>query len=256
MGYTYYGDLLGTSGYYRLSPQIAYERLHDFYNITFSSLENYCTTRNDIQVNMLSDSLLIWGNDPEEILTELHKVYTELIHKGLLLRGALVKGKLEFDPRLTIDNFRKMLPKKDTLVRAVGLEQTQKGARLLIENHLARELLNHQPAWMTHEGYIRNILPSVPYDSILRRICPTPDNKTYELLYFWICSDSLEDCDTDYRTKKKELKEIASMLESEIADHYKETIELLKRCQHRQQFTKKSRKRAIQNGGEIFRRTD
>ncbi len=42
MDFTYYGDLLGISGLYKLSPSIAHSKLNDFYNTTFFSLSNYC----------------------------------------------------------------------------------------------------------------------------------------------------------------------------------------------------------------------
>ena len=186
---------------------------------------------------MVSDSLLIWGDDAEGMLVELHKAYTKLIQNGLLFRGAMVNGRLEIDPRLTLSNYRKMLPKNDTLARAVCLGRTQKGARLLIENSLAQILLERQSEWLTHEGYVRDITPRISLNSILRRISPTPDNSTYELLYFWICSESLEHEEIDYKTKKDELEEISNMLRRDIAEHYKETISLLNRCQHRQNYT-------------------
>jgi len=63
MAFTYYGDLLGISAHYKLNPQTAYSRLNDFYNTTFSSLESYCNNNSDVEVLMVSDSLLIWGDD-------------------------------------------------------------------------------------------------------------------------------------------------------------------------------------------------
>jgi hypothetical protein len=243
MGFTYYGDLLGISGYYKLSTRIAKEKLNDFYNISFMSLSNYCQNNRDtVSVSMYSDSIIFCGKDPKSALEELHRLYVKLLHKGILLRGGMVKGRLEFEPRLTIDNFDKNLPKDDTLARAVGLESTKKGARLLIENKLAEELLNNYPEWLNHEGYVRKVFNDQymePYESILRRICPTPEQDTYECLYFWVCHNSQEHQETDYNQKKQELNEIKSMLQDNIALHYKETIGLLKRCQKRQEFTNK-----------------
>ena len=121
----------------------------------------------------------------------------------------MVKGRLKFEPRLTIENFRKMLPKDDTLARAVGLESTHKGSRLLIENDLASDLLNNHQQWLTSEGYIRNVCLNVRTKDILRRICPTPNNSTYELLYFWKCSNNSNRISIDYDSKKKELQKIS-----------------------------------------------
>jgi len=244
MEYTYYGDLLGFSGYYNLDSEVAKDKLNEFYNTTFFSLTNYCKENRNVKVNMFSDSLLIWGDEPKAILNELHKVYIKLIHKGLLLRGAIVKGKLKYDPRIELDNFTKNLPKDDTLARAVGLEKSQKGARFLIESDLAKELLYHKKEWLTVEGYIQDIQksnnnPHIAYNDILRRISPTPDYKSYEVLYFWVCHSHLEHADIDYEIKKDDLEEISYMLIDKFAEHYKETMKLLDRCLRRQKYTKK-----------------
>ena len=79
MSYTYYGDLLGIASFYRLAPKLAYERLNDFYRITFNSLSNYCRQKDDVNVQMFSDSLLIWGDQESTILEELFKLYRGLI---------------------------------------------------------------------------------------------------------------------------------------------------------------------------------
>ena len=240
MEYTFYGDLLGISGYYKLSPGTAREKLNQFYNTAFFSLSDYCRDNDTVQVMMFSDSLLLFGEDTLAALGELHKVYVKLIQKSLLLRGAIVKGRLSFEPRFTLDNYTKMLPENDMLARAVGLQSTKKGARLLIENQLAEELLANYPEWLTHEGYIRYVEDNnyaVPYESILRRICPTPDQDTYECLYFWTYNGDLEHQELDYREVQEELSQINSMLKDSISIHYRETIGLLKRCQNRQRFT-------------------
>lgn len=240
MGFTFYGDLLGTSGYYKLSEQLAYEKLNEFYNTTFYSLADYCQNNANVKVNMFSDSILIWGDDSLRILEELQKVYIKLIHKRLLLRGAIVKGKLKIDPRLTLDNYEKMLPKDARLAKAVGLHQTQKGARLIIENKLAEELLEHKKQWLTIEGYNNDIKkgnsPHVAYQSILRRICPTDDNNGYELLYFWGIQD-YGDKEIDYKDIIEEFYENFQMYKAKIADHYKATISLLRRCRLRKDYT-------------------
>ena len=91
MEFTYYGDLLGLSGYYKLNPQIAKEKLNKFYNIKFRLLSSYCEG-NRVKVVMFSDSLLVYGSGDIELLSDLQKLYIELISEGLLLRGAIVKG--------------------------------------------------------------------------------------------------------------------------------------------------------------------
>ena len=159
--FTFFGDLLGISADYRLSPRLAYDKLNEFYNTAFDCLSPYCGgNQQKVTVNCFSDSLLVWGNGAEVILKHLQTLYINLFQKGLLLRGAIVKGRLEKDPRLELANFRKFLPTDDTLARAVGLERTGKGARLLISPALAESLL----AWISTEKNSPKIsaVPLVP----------------------------------------------------------------------------------------------
>jgi hypothetical protein len=249
MGFTFYGDLLGISGYYKLSFKIAKDKLDEFYNTVFFSLSDYCHQHADVHVHMFSDSMLFYGDDPIPALEQLQRVYVKLIYKGLLLRGAIVNGKLSFQIRTELSNFEKRLP-DDSLARAVGLESTKKGARLLIEPQLAENMLAEHTEWLTHEGYIntqshstnipnRNHYTNVRYESILRRISPTLEQDSYECLYFWTCHRDLGPDDIDYEVKIDDLNEIKGMLGENIANHYGETIALFERCNKRQNFTKK-----------------
>ena len=237
MSYTYYGDLLGVSGYYKLSPDTAYNRLNDFYNTTFSHFSEYCRRKHDVEISMFSDSILIWGNDATSILEKLQSLYYRLIQKGLFLRGAIVEGKLDFDHRLTLENFKKKLPTDNTLARAVGLENTQKGARLMIENSLANLIMRNHSDWLTHEGYFQNLKREITINSIFRRICPTPDNRTYECLYLWVKNSGYPKHEKKIQSIKAKLTELPHMLSDEISIHHKATLELLNRCQVRRQFT-------------------
>jgi hypothetical protein len=243
MGFTFYGDLLGISGYYKLSPMIAKDKLNQFYNTVFFSLSDYCNANADVHVHMFSDSLLFYGDNPESALEQLHRVYVKLLHKGLLLRGGMVDDKLNFQVRTELRNFEKQLPEDDTLARSVGLESTKKGARLLIEPRLAQSMLINLPEWLTHEGYVnaqsQHPYSQVRYENILRRIAPTPEQDAYECLYFWVCHSNLQHEEIDYEVKIETLEEINGMLGENIAHHYKETIELLKRCNKRQNFTRR-----------------
>lgn len=241
MEFTYYGDLLGVSSFYRLSPEIAYRRINDFYDTTFASLSEFLDKHQDrINVVMFSDSILMWGDDAQGAMVELHRLYNQLLTKGLYLRGAMVDGKLLNDPRFELKNFKKsLLPSNDTLARAVGLEKTQKGARFLIENKLAQKMLkDHYSDWLLNEGYIQN--PDKPQSALtdpLRRIAPTPDCIAYEFLYFWSCPPSKERTPADYSLMRKQLDSASKMTSRVFAEHYKETLELIKRCEERQNFT-------------------
>jgi hypothetical protein len=239
--YTYWGDLLGVSGYYKLNPATAKEILNDFYNTTFITLSDYCRTHcESVKILMFSDSLLIYGQDAFSILPELCNVYVKLLGKGLLLRGGMVKGKLEMEPRYTLDNFQKNLPTDDILARVIGLEKAKKGARLLLERDIAVELLADHKDWLTNEGYIRSIregLGQEGIDSILRKIAPTPEQDNYECLYFWDCNQNPNNNEITFSDIIKDLGSIQVMYRKNIAEHYKESISLLKRCQKRQSIT-------------------
>jgi len=193
---------------------------------------------------MFSDSLLIWGESEDEIINQLQELYIKLISKGLLLRGAIVSGKLSFEPRITLtNNFTKSLPNDDTIARASGLEKTHKGARLLIENSLAERILGQNLDWLTHDGYLNNLKPEVSIDDMKRRICPTPNNKTYELLYFWFTNHLNELGDSLLDQIFKKLNELSNIYTDDIVVHYKETQRLFKRCQSRRDYTERELRR-------------
>ncbi len=236
--FTFYGDLLGIAAAYQLGPQVAYEKLNRFYNTVFEGLAPLCDEDpNRTKVNLFSDSLVVWGSGVPEILQVLQRVYLELFRQGLLLRGALVSGALEREPRVEVRNLVKFLPTNDTLARAVGLEKTVKGARLLIQTELARRLLGLYPAWLTLEGYIDHRYDGVREDSILRRICPTPSGTSYELLYFWATGHLDGPQGPTYSHAVARLREIAEFQEADVAKHLRETLKLVERCNFRQKRT-------------------
>jgi hypothetical protein len=230
MEFTFYGDLLGIGAAYRLSANAAYEKLNDFYNVTFRTLNQFCD-HNHNHVEMFSDSLLITGYDTLSALPDIALVFTNLIRRGLLLRGAIVQKRLSYDARVTKPNFEKRLPEDDTLARAVGLEKMQKGARFLIEPALANQLMWDFPNWLTHEGYITTAGLDGP--SSLRRICPTPDSNSYEYLYYW--SDSIQL--NEYRPMVNVLKTVMAMCDKTTREHFEETIGVIQRAQQRQRAT-------------------
>jgi hypothetical protein len=240
MKFTFYGDLLGISALYRLSPDMAYKKLNEFYQTVFDYVDEYWAGEKGLDIKMFSDNILILGNDASSAVEKIAVLYMNLQQKGLLLRGAMVKGRITFDPSLDRNNFRRELPKDTSLARAVGLENTQKGARFIIEIDLAQRLLSDIPDWLTHEGYIRHVSdPAISYEHILRRICPTPDNDAYEVLYFWECTSGHGLQLVDYQRQRDEFEEIKKMVREDVGKHYMETLDLLQRCESRQMFTEK-----------------
>ncbi len=235
--FTFYGDLLGIASAYRLSAKVAHDKLDTFYNTVFQTFGNLCDqSHGRLHVQLFSDSVVMWGKSATEILEPLQNVYLALVSRNLLLRGALVDGALVKEPRLEVKHFRKFLPTNDTLARAVGLEKTVKGARLLIESSLAQKLLVGQEEWLTLEGYIAHRHPNVPLASPLRRICPSPTGTCYELLYFWK-STSPTSVSTEHGLIADQLKEIEEFQDPEVAQHLRETLKLLKRSEVRQRRT-------------------
>ena len=234
-GFTYYGDLLGIEAAYQLGADVAYNKLNVFYNTVFGVLEPLCNGRvGDVRVQMFSDSLVVWGVDPKEILKPLQDVYLKLISKGLLLRGAIVNEALEKEPRIEARKFRKFLPANNTLARAVGLERTVKGARLLIEPILAEKLLRDVQEWRTLEGYILQPHTEVPQNSMLRRICPTPSGIHYELLYFWERITSV-----DNARLANQLDELVGFYDASLRRHLRETRNVQKRSMKREAQTQR-----------------
>ena len=183
--FTYYGDLLGVSNYYRIDPDIAYDKLNFFYKETYNVLrdiERKKRNEYDFEVFLFSDSIFITGTLLESTLRHLSYLYSILFNNNLLLRGAIVHGRLTFDPRIELRNIIKHLPKEDVLFRVVELEKRNKGARLVMEKKLAHLLLPKK--WYTTEGYFKErIDPSIPKDSLLRKIRTTPSWSAYEFLW-------------------------------------------------------------------------
>lgn len=237
--FTFYGDLLGIASAYRLGAKAAYDKLDTFYNTVFGRLEALCNQqRSGIHVQMFSDSVVIWGRGTQRILEELQKVYLDLFGKNLLLRGAIVNGRLQKEPRVEVRNFRKFLPTNDTLARAVGLEKTVKGARLLIEPQVAQRLLGNEAEWLTVEGYLDHQYPNVATTDIRRRICPTPSGNSHELLYFWPQSDVDWEGST-YGKVETRLKELAEFHDPSVAEHLRETVKLVRRSELRERATRR-----------------
>lgn len=211
--FTFYGDLLGVSSYFRISEAHASQKLNDFYNETFSAFSELARTHVDtIRIFLFSDSIFITGSILSTTLEHLGYLYSILFQKNLLLRGAVVEGKLDFDPRLELSNLTKQLPRGDILYRAVDLEKRNKGARIAIEKKLAQKILPRE--WYTIEGYLNYLhLYQIPVDCIKRKIRMTPSWGAYE--YLWPITKEIEFQGkrvkfyySEYMKKIKDLKRI------------------------------------------------
>jgi hypothetical protein len=232
MPFTFYGDLLGISNAYRLSPDAAYEKLDRFYNLCFQHLKSACSG-NHTKVNLFSDSIFFWGDDQRLALQLLKQLYVDLVSEGLLLRGAIVRGKLEFDPRFTVENFEKNLPRGDILPRAVGFASSCKGARLIVDRDIAHSQLPGVE-WHTIEGYLQSHHRhrDIPQFDTRRFICPVPDGTAYELLFFYPIQHGIP---LDYEGVIRRLQNTSELASKEVAEHYAETINLITRSRLRSQ---------------------
>src|SRR5258708_21306398 len=230
MQFTFYGDLLGIGSAYKLGAKTAYDKLNAFYNETFRTLAAFSDLPNN-HIEMFSDSLLVIGDDASHAVIDIALLFANLLRSGLLLRGAMVNGRLTYDARVTRPNFEKRLPEDNTLAKAAGLEKSQKVASFLIEPALARGLLLAKPEWSTHEGYVQTI--GLEGDDQLRRICPTPDSNSFEYLYYWTDEASFE----DYGRRIKDLKDVMVMYDKSIREHFEETISVIDRTKHRHKMT-------------------
>lgn len=226
--FTFFGDLLGIGAAYQLSADTAHRKLNAFYNSAFAVLPN------TIDVEMYSDSILIRGNNAADALDQIAGLYRTLLQEGMLLRGAMVSGRLTFEPRIERKNFRKQLPADDTLARAAGLEKAYKGARFILETQLAHELLEAHPDWHTNEGYLLHI--AAENANVLRKICPTPEGRAYEYLYPWTHGD-------EQRLRPEQaqvLRNTMAMATGSARKHYRETLKLIHRARLRENVTRRA----------------
>lgn len=224
MNFTYYADLVGISALYAASPAHAYEKLNEYYNTVFHGLNAYYyDSHTRRKVEMYSDSLVVPGDDPQLFLTTMAPVYMTLLSKGLLLRGGMVKGPLNFDVRITTQNFQKSLPDSDVLARCVALERKVKGARLVLSKDIAEPFFTEYSEWLTLHGYASNRRPGNADLALQRSIIPLPDGSAYELLFPVLALS--EESIIDMRIK--EMNYLIKQLPRDISNHHSETKALL-----------------------------
>lgn len=255
LDFTFHGDLLGVSKFYKISTNEGYMKLNEFYNLTYKVLSPLINKYDDIQIYLFSDSIFITGKIFGEIIRKLGYLYSILTQRNLLLRGAIVKGKLEFDPRLQLEQLQKKLPKGDVLFRAVELEKRVKGARLLIEKKLAQSILPQK--WYSVQGYYENIFDfDFEIYDIRRLIRLTPDWDSYEFLWpivdrseyppgsrnnlrltksSWVQNlQSFENiAPSSAKIQYRETKKLIKSIEWELKSNYKSEFEIRKRNNER-----------------------
>jgi hypothetical protein len=227
--FTYLGDLVGISSLYASSPEGAYNALNDYYNEVFFGLQDYYTDKEQRKIEMFSDCLIITGDDPDAFIKSMSAVYGNLISKGLLLRGGMVTGSLDFDMRVTASNFKKRLPSTDVLARTVSLERMVKGARFLVESAIAERFMAPHPAWLTPQGYINDPQSGRKELVVQRSLCTLPNGGAWEVIYP-VLSEIEEVQISSWIEKVGYLSSVAG---DEGGRHYLETRKLLEHARVR-----------------------
>jgi hypothetical protein len=221
--FTFYGDLVGISSLYAATPKGAYNALNDYYNIVFHGLDAYYHGHPDRKVEMFSDSIVVTGDDPCLFVQTMAPVYSNLLAKGLLLRGGMAEGKLDFDMRVTVQNFRKMLPRTDVLAKAASLERKVKGCRFLIDTKLANHLMRPCPEWLSLAGYARDPKAGQSEWVLQRALAPLPDGSSWEVLF-----PLLAELEDELIAKRQdEMDYLALAAGKDISAHFADTKSML-----------------------------
>ena len=223
MDFTFYADLVGISALYAASPSHAYEKLNEYYNTVFHGLAAYYNGVNTRKVEMYSDSLVVSGDNPELFISTMAPVYMTLLSKGLLLRGGMVLGHLNFDVRITTQNFQKSLPDSDVLARCVVLERKVKGARFLVSTDIAEPFFDAIRNWLTLQGYATDRRRGVSELLLQRSLVPLTDGTAYELLFPVLALSEAE----IIKKRVDEMTYQIKQLPRDISTHYSETKTLL-----------------------------
>lgn len=229
MDFTFYADLVGTSVLYATSPTHAYERLNEYYNAVFHGLSAYYNESDTRKVEMFSDSLVVYGDNPQLFLSTMAPVYMNLLSKGLLLRGGMVDGLLHYDARITTRNFQKYLPDSDVLARSIALERLVKGARIVLNPVIAESFLSSHREWLTLQGYASNRNPG-NIDLLLQRsLVPLATGSAYELLYPLLGLSE----ESTIEMRKDEMDYQVRHLPRDVSMHFSETKAVLEHSKER-----------------------
>ncbi|MDP8213125.1 MAG: hypothetical protein P9X22_07565, partial [Candidatus Zapsychrus exili] len=179
--FTFYGDLLGTAKLYNINEQLAKRKLDNFYDIVFNKFKTI-ESEEGIKGWLFSDSFFVTGTKLRKAIEIIGAIYYSLFHEDIYLRGAIVGGELEFDPKIELSNLTKQLPKTDVLFRAVTLEKSVKGIRFVIEKNLAIRMLPKE--WLTDDLYKNNVtLEGYGKYDFRRKIVLSSEWHAYE--YLW-----------------------------------------------------------------------
>ncbi|MBE2203929.1 MAG: hypothetical protein IAE94_06305 [Chthoniobacterales bacterium] len=237
--FTYCGDLVGISSIYSNAPDAAYDLLSQFYNTAYRALENYQKRDLDCKVYMFSDSLIVTGGNADAFVRSMCDLYMSNLNHSTLLRGGIVSGRLDFDLRVSRENFEKKLPRSDKLAKASALEKSVKGARFVIEPELAAQLLARTPRWRTLQGYLGDLMENFNFE-LERSIAPLPTGGGFEVLYPVFLNVPFDNGVGPSRVSDEliarnlaRMEYLAAASSSEVIAHYQATKQVLEHSQLR-----------------------
>jgi len=231
--FTYYGTLLGIPASYVIAPGATYQKLERFYNLSYDHFKDACGGANvQYGAHLFSYSILFFGQDLVDGLRLLKNLYLDLLAENLLLRGAVLPGRLQFDPRFSLKNFHNFIPRADVLERAAALAAGCNGARLILHPDAACPALPPGADWHTIEGYnhSRDNHPEITKYDPRRFIVPVEEGPFYEYLYFYR-DPAHPRLATDETTRRLGLANDAAA--KSISEHFDATVGLLQRCRQR-----------------------
>jgi hypothetical protein len=211
--YVYYGDLLGISTAYECGLDKAKSKLHRFYDEAFHCFSKIKTQDASCNIELFSDSILVSGVDVISFIECMADFYNTLLSYNIMLRGGVVEGIIEYEPKLSCNKSSNRILTQDVLFRASVLQKKCKGARFIIEE----KLLNKNEEIGTHFFNTKNKVSGINKSG----------KNIFEILYPII--SGVESCIINKRIGA--LKEmLASQTDETVKKHFSETILLLQKC--------------------------
>lgn len=93
------------------------------------------------KVYLLSDSIIIISNDIQDIINNSFSIYSHALHKGILIRGGLTKGKINTLQELRESGNKLVIPYLgEAYLKAYNLEQSINTAAIRVDEDILNEI--------------------------------------------------------------------------------------------------------------------
>ncbi len=93
------------------------------------------------KVYLLSDSIIIISNDIKDIVNNSFNIYSHALHKGILIRGGLTKGRINTPQELRESGNKLVIPYLgEAYLKAYKLEQSINTAAIRVDEDILDEL--------------------------------------------------------------------------------------------------------------------